>query len=57
LEQEKENLEEVLEENKEKTLDLEVIKEEAIEINQKIRYEKKNVYLFLMICRSTEMIE
>jgi hypothetical protein len=39
LEHEKEKLEEVLEENKENTLALEVIKEETIELNEKIRSE------------------
>jgi len=39
LEQEKDNLEEILEENKEKTLSLEVIKVEAIELNEKLRHE------------------
>jgi hypothetical protein len=41
LEQAKENLEEVLEENKEKTLTLETIKAEAIDLNEKLRLEKK----------------
>jgi hypothetical protein len=41
LEQEKENLEKILEENKEKTLSLEVIKAEAIELNEILKYEHK----------------
>jgi hypothetical protein len=47
LEQEKEKLEEVLEENKENTLSLEVIKAEEIELNEKLRYEQKECLCLL----------
>jgi hypothetical protein len=47
LEQAKENLEEVLEENKEKTLALETIKVETIDLNEKLRLEEKEILCLL----------
>jgi hypothetical protein len=41
LEHDNENLKEVQEENKEKTLDLEVIKTKAIELNENMRSKQK----------------
>jgi hypothetical protein len=47
LEQEKENLEKDLEENKATTLTLEVIREEAMELNERLKFEKKECLCLL----------
>jgi hypothetical protein len=57
LEKEKEKLEKDLEENKETTLSLEVIRAEAMELNEKLKSEKKECLCLLNdIHEQTEMI-